>query len=237
MNLPENNLGEVLHSSLEMLKEKPVLFLPKLLSSGIGSFWFIGFLENYGSNIHYIISMPFLIFMSVIVSVLVSGMVKGINQGVERPFRFALKEIRSRITTLVGTSLLLLVVTFLMSIPMSVGVFLYFTTGSIAAIVIGLLITLVLSIGFGFVIYFLPATLVDKDSTIDAFKQSFRSSNENRADVTKLIIFSFGLLIVASASSGIGQTLGYIGFVLGRLVSSIVSTYLYVVSPKYYFSD
>lgn len=237
MNLLDGNLAEVLHSSLEMLQRKPVLFVPKLVSSTVGAIWFIGFLENYGSTVHYLISMPFLIFLGVLVSVFVSAMVKGSDEDKENILKYSLGEIKSRAPILILTTLLLLTVTFAISIPLSVGIFFYTLNGSFVPLFLGGGITLIVSLIFGFAIYFLPATLISTKSTAEAFKKSFTSSNENRRDVVVLTIFSFLLLIFASASSGIGETLGYIGFVAGRLVSSIVNTYLYVVSPKYYFSS
>lgn len=237
MNVSERSLSEVLHSSLEMLQKRPILFLPKLVTSMLGAVWFIGFIESYGSNIHYLVSMPFLIFMSVFVSALVSSMVKGINNGENNLLKFALHDLRPRLVVLFTSAMILLVVTFLISLPISLGLFFYLLTGSLLYLASGGIITLLLSFLLAYKIYFLPATLVSTESTVNAFKQSFSSSKSNRSDVVKLTVFSFILLVLASASSGIGETLGYLGFIVGRLLSSIVSTYLYVISPSYYFSD
>jgi len=69
---------------------------------------------------------------------------------------------------------------------------------------------------------------------IDGFRESASFSSKNRREVTVLIVFSFVLFGVSAASSGVMRTLGTIGFILGRLTSAVVGTYLIVVSPKYY---
>ena len=235
MNVSEKSLSEVLRSSVEMLKRRPILFAPKLASSAIGAVWFIAFLEQYGSLVHYLVSLPILMFMSVFVSALVSAMVKGIGEENDRVLSYALSEIRSRVWVLASTSIVLMLATFLISLPMSLGLFMYLSGGAMIFLISGFLITIVLSLALAFSIYFLPATLISSNSMKRAFSRSFSSSRSNRGDVVKLTLLSFLLLGIASASPGIGRTIGYIGFVLGRLISSVVSTYLYVVSPKYYF--
>jgi F420-0:gamma-glutamyl ligase-like protein len=51
------------------------------------------------------------------------------------------------------------------------------------------------------------------------------------------VLFSFALFGLALAAEGALESLGFAGFVLGRLASSAVSTYVFVVSPKLYLEE
>ena len=49
-----------------------------------------------------------------------------------------------------------------------------------------------------------------------------------------LLIFTFVLLGAAAATTGVLEIIGAAGFILGRVLSSIISTYTVTLSPKYY---
>ncbi|MFB6147440.1 MAG: hypothetical protein ABEJ66_01010, partial [Candidatus Nanohaloarchaea archaeon] len=78
-------------------------------------------------------------------------------------------------------------------------------------------------------------SLLEKGSVGRGFRDSARTSMENSREVVPLTLLSFALLAAASLTPDAGmKLLGYAGFLTMRLVSGIVTTYIFVVSPNYY---
>lgn len=237
MYLMDSKLFEILKNSFLLLWRRPSIFIPKIFSSAVGAIWFIGFLENIGPKWVYIISYPVMVVMAVAVSVLVSAFVKQDTEKRDISFRRGLNKLwKSKFQVLI-TSFILTLVVFAISLPFALGFASYILFRSYIPFIIGFLITIVFTLIFAIAIYFLPAALVSESSSIKSFKQSIGSANENRRHVLILTVFSFLLLLVASVSTGRTRNVGYAGFIIGRLLSAVFSTYIYVVSPKYYFEN
>lgn len=237
MNLTEISVFEVLDESFILLREEPILFVPKLFSALVGALWFIGFLESFGSRMAYLVSYPVMILFSVAVSVLISVMVKQKKEDNGVSLAAGLEDLWSRKRQVVYTSLALTVIIVLISMPMAIGLTFYLLIYDMVYLVIGFLLTFLMMLVFAIGIYFLPATLVSEDDFLSSFRESFRSATEHSRDVLFLTLLSFALLLLASLSSGLGEVVGYAGFVFGRLLSAVFSTYIYVVSPSYYFAS
>lgn len=229
------NLAQVLIGSFKLLSKRPKLFIPKILSTIFGALWFIGIISGTGNPIYYIAGLPFLVFLGVAVSVVLAGMVK--NQDSDRMLIEGLKTGRENLGSVMKASLGMLILTFVTSIPASAGVYLYLTTGELVfpAFLVGS--TLLVTLGISFGIYFLPITLVEKGSLLKGLKSSKTAAFSNSKEVMTLTMLSFGLLALAFGTQGFMEKLGYIGFFAGRMVSAVVTTYLFVVSPEYYLKN
>jgi hypothetical protein len=132
---------------------------------------------------------------------------------------------------------LVLLTSLVLSVPASAGVALYLIEGSAVAAGIGVALSVLLSAGFSAVGYFLPLTLLEEGSLRQSVESSYSGFSSRRREVWSLVLFSFALFGLALAAEGALESLGFAGFVLGRLVSSAVSTYVFVVSPKLYLEE
>ncbi len=228
-------LKNVLVDSLEMLREKPSLFFPKLLSAFLSSVWLLSFLEGMLSLQFYVLSLPVITFIGFFVSVMVAGMVRNIETEnlLSEGFHIGLSKLRE---VFYGT-LLMLGVSFAVFIPFNVGLIYYFLYGSTVLLALGVLFSVLLVFGTVFVLYFLPIGLLDRGSLMEGLASSRRKALSNSKEVSLLTVLSFLLLGVAFLSQGLLETLGYVGFVAGRLFSTVITTYLFVVSPNYYLED
>jgi hypothetical protein len=226
-----DGLTELLFCSAELLRERPALFAPKLVTTFLGAVWFIAFLEEAASPLLFVASVPLLTAMSLFASVLLAGAVRegslaaGAREIVQ-PRKFA---------ELIATSIALFVAILLISLPLSTGIFVYRTSGSLVWLGAGAALTVGMMLGLSFLGYFLPVTLLER-GPLSAAMSSARHSSQNRRDVAALTLLSLLLLGVAFSLQEELRFLGYAGFVAGRLLSSAANTYAFVVAPTYYDS-
>lgn len=220
-------LTDTLRASFEELKERPAYFVPRLVSTSISTFWFIYILSSFNTEF-YIVTAPLIVFMGLFVPVMVAYMVE--NQvGLIKSFQGTLR----RTGDLLLASLAFIVLGAVTALPATIGAALLYVNGNLIAPLIGFVLSISLIIFVAFSTYFLPITLL-RNGLSGGFRKSAEFSARNQREVAALITFSFLLLIVSAVSSGVLETVGLIGFVIGRLTSAILSTYLIVVSPKYY---
>jgi len=233
-------LRKLLTESLEELKNKPSLFIPKLIVSLIGSLWMLGTLYLTGNpldttntpNIEgLMISLalfPVIFFLGILSPVIVAEMVKN-NIGLIKATKKTLKYTPK----IMKVGLMLIAAITLAVVPAYLGILATLATGQLLWSIIGSIIALGILTTVTFGLYFLPITLTE-DSATESLKESFKASKNSKKEVTVLIIFSFSLLFIAGASSDIITSLGIAGFVIGRLLSSAVTTYTVIISPKKY---
>ncbi|QKQ98024.1 hypothetical protein GKQ38_00600 [Candidatus Nanohaloarchaea archaeon] len=220
-------LIEILEESFQELRERPVYFVPRFISTGISTAWFIYILSNLKTNL-YLATAPFIIFMGLFVPVMVAYMVEN-RSGLIEGFQTTLR----KADDIFLSTLVFFAAAAVAALPTVLGTALYIMNRNIAGLVIGGSLSLLLILATGFATYFLPITLI-RNGVIESFRESASFSSQNSREVTALLLFSFLLFGLSAASSGVLQTLGLIGFVLGRFTSAVVATYLIVVSPKYY---
>lgn len=229
----EMTLQNLIRESAEELGDRPSLFTPKIFTSIIGSLWMLfllGAMEsmNMSQMLTGLALFPLIFFLGVLSPVIVAEMIKN-SYGLKK----AVKETFSYIPKLLLTTLILIITLTSALLPAYAGLGIYLVTGNILLLVVGLPFTLITAGILLYGIYFLPITLTE-NSAFNSFRESFKASGENRREVTVLLIFSFVLLGVAGATTGVLEILGAAGFVLGRVLSSIISTYTVTLSPKYY---
>lgn len=229
-------LAKLIKESAIELQERPAMFLPKIITSLIGSIWILTLfygLETMNFQLIYlglVLFMP-VFFLGVWSPVIVAEMVKNKENLV-----ISLKNTLNYMPRLLGVSLLLLIAMTASLLPFYVGLGLHILTGSFAGLILGGLISLTTVAILIYGIYFLPITLTE-NKTIDSFRESFKTSGSNKKEVSALLLFSLALLGLAAASSGILRSIGVAGFIIGRLISSIIATYTVIISPKYYLEE
>ena len=231
-------LSNLLKESLIELIERPSYFLPKLLTSLIGSVWMLGILFAIGDPLTAqqdltslylgLATFPIIFFLGVLSPVIVAEMVKNKLDVIQ-----ATKKCLSYTPRLISASGYLIAIFTAAILPFYLGLFLLIISGSYLALMTGTLVSLILIILLSYSIYFLPITLTD-NSAVTGLRKSFNTSKNNSREASILVIVSFVLLILAWASSGVMRGLGITGFILGRLISSAMTTYTIIVSPKYY---
>ncbi|MFB6144280.1 MAG: hypothetical protein ABEJ98_03120 [Candidatus Nanohaloarchaea archaeon] len=224
-------LGRVLRESFRLLVEEPRLFVPKLISATLSSLWMLGLISGRIPYLYAVAALPAIGFIGVFVSVMVASMVKSRGDEVlVNGFRDTLQRWRS---VAVATGAVLFT-GFVVSLPFSLGLYSYLIQGSTVFLLAGSAVTLLLLLVFSFAAYFLPIGLYEKKGFLDGLRSSVTVSAGNARDVSALTLFSFAMLGVAAVAGSGLEVLGAAGFLIGRLTSSVVGTYLFVVSPSYY---
>ncbi len=234
---------QVLLESFRTLREKPVIFLPKLFSTFLSSLTMVWLLEYFPTSSNASAStaaLPFVFlillgFVGVAASMMVASMVK--YSGETDILKKSAEDVFRRSKTVLSTTLAVVLLSFLISFPAVIGLVMYQFSGGIIAAIAGITLSFLLAVFFSFASYFLPITLLEKDSLKKGFSASMAESRNNSREVTVLLLFSIALLGVAFASTGTLEKLGYAGFLAGRMVSAVINTYFFVVSPTYYLED
>lgn len=230
-----NQISEILFKSFQLLWDEPRLFLPKLISTFLSSIWIVGAISGQLSTFQMFVTFPIIMITGVFVSLMVASMVK--NRESERILKDGFIEASKSWKAIIPTAFFFLIAGFVVVIPLGIGLTYFIQFGNIFALLIGSVLSLILVIGMGFFSYFLPITLLEKDSFTSGFRKSIQSSKKSSKTVLALTIFSMALLGLAFGSSEYLQALGYVGFLVGRLLATIVNTYLFVISPSYYLEQ
>lgn len=235
-------LYKTLVESFDLLKDQPRFFVPRLISTSISTVWFVFILENYllgfssmdfsmMQMLFYLASGPLIIFLGIFVSVMLARMV---DEGPELKNAFIYTW--GRFKSLLAVTVAMLSVSFMISIPFSFGIVLYPLLG-IPVLVLSAGLSLLMMLAVSFAIYFLPIALVESTEIVETVKNSVKASRQNSVEVSVMLAFSLLLLVLSALAQGSLETLGYIGFALSRFMSAVVTTYIFVVSPKLYLSQ
>lgn len=226
----------VLKDSLTLLRERPRFFVPKLLSTSLGAVWFIGLVSRTGPLYLYALTGLPLAALALFVSVMLAAMVERSDSDslLTDGFRAALERRREVMLGFLGFML----VALLVYVPAASGIVLYYLGSSYLFLLAGVFLSLALLLAFGFVSYFFPVSLLEKEAVGEGFMDSARTSMDNAGQVLPLTLLSFALLALASFTPDAGMRyLGYAGFVAMRLLSGVATTYIFVVSPNYYLKS
>lgn len=183
----------------------------------------------------YIITTPIIIFLGVFVPMMTAEMIR--NRDGEKILRSAFTETLMEWKKLLAFVFLMFMILFATAIPAFAGFVGYYASGLVVIAAIGFAVSMFAIIGIGFLIYFLPISVLSEDTFISGVRSSVKTSIDNRNEVTLLMVFSFGLFGLAFASQGLTRNLGFAAFILGRMLSATVTTYTFVVSPNYYLKE
>ena len=230
-----SGIETVLKESFEMLFEKPKLFVPRLFSASVSSLMIIGWFTGFLTTTQFLASFPIVAVIGAFTPVIVSSMVE------EKEEKNALKKAFTDSLQLwkqvLGLTLLTMFLAFLNSLPLSLGLIITYITGNSLYLFVGGIISLLILLGISFGLYFVPISLVKDRELFVGLQNAFSTSNRNRREVFTLTLFSLAILLASSTVTGRLRDIGFTVFFLGRMVSSVVGTYLLVVSPQFYLSQ
>jgi membrane-anchored glycerophosphoryl diester phosphodiesterase (GDPDase) len=225
---------EVLRQSFRMLLDRPKIFVPKLVSAVFSSAVLIGWVSGFIGSLGFLIFFPFVVVAGAFTPVIVSAMVK--KQDERKLLVYGIKQSLRKWKTVMGFALLTFFLAFLASIPASLGLFASLVTGNIVFLAAGAIISLVAVFASGFIFYFIPITVLEEKNLFESLRVSFKTSKSHSREVMLLLLFSFLVLAASSLATGWLRSFGFLVFFTGRIVSSVIGTYLIVVSPQYYLT-
>lgn len=235
------NIIKVLEDSLVLLRQRPQLFVPKITSALISSYWIIYLFTLVEQAklqelvLIYLLTVPLITLLGVYVPVLTAEMIR--NRDRENILRESIVRSGSYWKEIVSATFFLLSLLVLTSMPASLGILAFFRFGEFLFGVIGIAISVTAILIMGFAIYFLPISLITQDGLLSGIKDSASTSYQNRNEVLLLMLFSFTLFGLAFTAQGLLRDLGLLAFILGRVLSATVTTYTFVVSPNYYLKQ
>lgn len=236
------DIQNILYESFYLLFEKPQLFVPKVFVALISSLFIVLVVDRFMELFQLMTPFQFLGFITVAIflmsytalyaALMVVSMVKNDwSDGLlKKSFLDVFEESAKMLKVTLGFMFLSIGLAFFVAIGFQASVL----TGSIIYLLVTSVIAFIGIMAVTFVVYFLPVTLLEDVSLGKSFKLSMNTSKDNSKEVTVLLVVSVLLLIMAVLSSGMLEKLGYIGFIVGRMISTVMNTYLFVVSPKYY---
>lgn len=223
----------VIKESISLAKEEPYIFLPKLIYILISSFWIIGFLSRVGNIYFYLFTMPILVYLSFFSSVMIASIAKESGKSLKHHF----SQVYNLKKYLLYLVLTLFSISMVAGIPAVLGVILIQLYGLYYIGVILVILGGLLSLGAAFYFYFVPISFIENKKTKAVLKDSFSMSSNNSSEVLLLFGISIGLLVGAQLSEGVFRSIGHIGFVVARVLESIVSTYIFILGSKYYLEN
>ena len=234
------NLKTLLIESWKELKQRPSFFVPKITTSIIGSLWLLSVINLIGDPFTQatvepqalllsLIAFPVILYLGLLSPVIVAEMVKNNGKLIQ-----STKAALSYTPKLIATVFVLLILYTILIVPFSLGLVAVIITESLVIAVLGSLTTLIGAAAISYRLYFLPVTLTEH-TALKSIKESSTTSTKHKKEVTLLLLISIFLAVLSVISSGAAQRLGMIGFILGRAVSSAITTYTLIVAPKAYF--
>jgi hypothetical protein len=218
-----------------MLRERPVLFVPRLVSTGLSTSLIVAWFSGWLGSFLFIAFFPLLAVLGAFTPVMVSSMVE--KEDRENLLRHGLYESLSLWPQIAGLTLLTAFLAFLNSLPLTLGMLATYVTGNIVYAATGIALSLVFLLGVSFGLYFVPISLVADGDFFKSLRSSFNASNNNRKEVVALTLFSLAVLVASSYVTGWLKDIGLLVFSVGRMVSAVVGTYLLVISPQYYLEN
>ncbi|MFB6199244.1 MAG: hypothetical protein ABEJ83_00060 [Candidatus Nanohaloarchaea archaeon] len=238
-------LKNLLEESLVLLLRQPKLFVPKLISSFLGSAYVIFLFERFllpslktgvpSSSLTVLAAILgaslVLTFVGFAAPVMVASMVKN-SYGLKKSFLDTLR----LFFQLVKASMLFYLLIIFISLPAVLGVFLALK-GFLSALLPGLAISLILILLVTFAAYFFPITLLNEEKVGEGLKESWGAAQKRSNSVGVLTLFSLMMLLFVGVLSSELRYLGYAGFLAGRILSTVINTYVFVISPRFYLES
>lgn len=230
-----DDLRTVLVESFRMMFDRPVLFIPRLVSTGFSSTVFILLAMGMISQVQFLLFFPVILLLGGFVPVIVSSMVE--HDG-EDLLMSSIRESLGLWRQVFGLIALILVISLVNSVPLSLGILGYILTQNIIYPVVGGFLSLVILIAVTFGLYFVPISIIKRDNLFQSLEEGLNKSRQNSKEVMALTLFSIAIFVISALlESGNPKKIGFIVFFLGRITSAVVATYLLIISPKFYLKQ
>jgi len=108
-----------------------------------------------------------------------NGCIDGKNRESDRILKKVFFEAVKSWKVILPTTVFFLITGFVVVIPLGIGLTYFIRFGNLAALLIGLMLSLFLIVGISFLSYFLPITLLEKGSFTSGFRKSMDSSKRS----------------------------------------------------------
>lgn len=229
------SLFQILKDSFKLLADRPKLFVPRFISTLTSSTLLVLWITGYIGTILFASLFPLTAVLGVFTPLIVSSMVE--KKSKEKLLKKGFKEALGLWKQVLILSLITLILAFLNSLPLSLGLVATRITGNILFLVAGASLSLLILLAVSWGSYFMPISMIKEENFSKAVKKSLNTSSENNKEVVLLTVFSLSVLGLASITTGYLRDIGILVFLVGRILSSIVGTYILVISPNYYLQQ
>jgi hypothetical protein len=233
------DLRGILISSIRMLQERPVLFLPKIVDAIIWSFFWLTAADGITNPasltpqrlqfmlVFLIAMIPIQVWIYNSYFIIVRQHHEGDIDMVE-----AFREGIGKLPEGIGAFLIPFVIGSVLAVPGTILFTLGIMTGDIVFQAVGAVLAGIAVLGTGIAFYLSPVSVVlGEGSFRSEFSRGFRSSQKHRREVTIIAVLSVLLLAVTTVLEGRLEQIGTIGFILGRIGGSVINLYLLLVNP------
>lgn len=235
------SLRTVLADAFTMLRERPVLFLPRLAMTLVWSvFWLVlvrGLLDPVFFLQHpervLILLGFFLVFapVQVLVYNLYFIAVRQHSDG-DIDLWTAAREGFWKLPQGIGAFLVMGMLVGVTSLPGTALIVLGVYQARLLLVGVGALLIAAAVIVVAVVFFFAPAAaVIGEESFLTNLRHGLHASREGRRDVFLITVGSFVLLIGTNAVQGALETAGIVGFFIGRLVAAVIGVYVLIVNP------
>lgn len=229
------SLFQILKDSFELLADRPKLFVPRFISTLTSSTLLVLWITGYISTVLFAALFPLTAVLGIFTPLIVSSMVE--KKSKERLLTKGFKEALDLWKQVLLLSLITLVLAFVNSLPLSFGLVATMITRNILFLILGSSLSLAMLFAVSWGIYFMPISMIKEHNFSKAVKNALNTSSENNKEVVVLTLFSLAVLGAASFTTGYLRDIGILVFLIGRILSSIVGTYILVISPNYYLQQ
>lgn len=231
----------VLRSAFRLLIRRPVLFIPRLLDAAVWSWFWLTAADSLTDPASMTVSqlqsmLAFLIIMLPIQVWLYNSYFIIVRQyhNDEIDMIGAFRDGLLKLPEGLGAFLIPFILGTVLAVPGTVLFTAGITTGQLPLQAAGIVLAVTAVIGTGVIFYFAPVSVVLGDNGfLQEFKNGFRASRNNTRSVLLITLISFGILGLTTVLEGGLERLGMIGFILGRLLTAVVSLYILLVNPTF----
>lgn len=238
-------LRTVLQDAFELLRERPLLFVPRLVMTGLWSvFWVMLFDQLQMLPMFSLERLLMLAVFAVVATpaqVIVFNMYFIVVQQYEDGYIDlieALKKGSYRLPQGMAAFGVIGLVIAVLAIP-GILIAMYGLFAQILVLaVLGVLLSGLATMSGLVLTYFAPVSaVIGEKSWWKNIRNGITASRNDRRAVTLITLFSFGTLIITSLLQGVLEQIGIVGFFLGRGIGAVIGVYLLLVNPERYLDQ
>jgi len=255
-------LTQILMQSFILLRRKPKLFLPRLVTTFLYTSYFI-LLAYFTIDLRYLFlqsdryliehmlpRIAFLLIVSIILYfidiisyAMYSALVRDYHRGEKIDLLNALKESINTWKSLLFLGLLSFGILLIIILLLSFSIFTAFILNNLYLLLPSIFIVLFIILIFLVLMFFvIPVAIIEKKGTFQSIKESFNLGIKYRNDLLlinmffmTLILITFLILMVTEMDIGdIVAISALFLFIIARIFQAVIYTYICVVNPYFY---
>jgi hypothetical protein len=233
-------LATVLIDSFSLLRDRPLLFLPKLAVTLIWSLYWIVLIKMVVDPVSMTLRSLTLLFSALLITlpfrIWVMNIYFFIVQQHEQDSIDMIQATRDgfyRVPAGLAAFTAVLIVSITALLPGAILTAHGIATQQMVTAGVGIILGLVTLLTVFAFAYFIPVSVVIGDSSfLQNIWKGLQTSTENRMTVFAITLLSFALLIVTVAMGGTLSSIGIAGFLISRLAKSVISVYTLIINPE-----